>query len=156
MYEWDEETKVWNAAHHPFTSPHEEDIKAGRLTNDKGAVRALAYDIVLNGTELGSGSIRIHRKDVQAEIFRSLGMSDEEAKARFGFFLDALEYGTPPHGGIALGLDRIVMILAGATSLREVIAFPKTARAIDLMVDAPSPATDQQLKELSLKITTRT
>ena len=113
MYEWDEESKVWNAAHHPFTSPHEDDILAGRLTNDKGAVRALAYDIVLNGTELGSGSIRIHRKDVQAEIFRSLGMSDEEAKERFGFFLDALEYGTPPHGGIALGLDRIVMIPGG-------------------------------------------
>jgi aspartyl-tRNA synthetase len=155
MYEWDEESKVWNAAHHPFTSPHEEDIKAGRLTSDKGAVRALAYDVVLNGTELGSGSIRIHRKDVQAEIFRSLGMSDEEAKERFGFFLDALEYGTPPHGGIALGLDRIVMILAGATSLREVIAFPKTAKAIDLMVDAPSPVSDQQLKELSLRIAPR-
>jgi aspartyl-tRNA synthetase len=155
MYEWDEETKTWNAAHHPFTSPHEEDIKAGRLTSDKGAVRALAYDIVLNGTELGSGSIRIHRKDVQAEIFRSLGMSDEEAKERFGFFLDALEYGTPPHGGIALGLDRIVMILAGATSLREVIAFPKTAKAIDLMVDAPTPVSDQQMKELHLKVTAR-
>jgi aspartyl-tRNA synthetase len=155
MYEWDEETKTWNAAHHPFTSPHEEDIKAGRLTSDKGAVRALAYDIVLNGTELGSGSIRIHRKDVQAEIFRSLGMSDEEAKERFGFFLDALEYGTPPHGGIALGLDRIVMILAGATSLREVIAFPKTAKAIDLMVDAPTPVSEQQLKELHLKVAAR-
>ena len=155
MYEWDEEHKVWNAAHHPFTSPHEEDIKAGRLTNDKGAVRALAYDIVLNGTELGSGSIRIHRQDVQAEIFRSLGMTDEEAKERFGFFLDALEYGTPPHGGIALGLDRIVMILAGATSLREVIAFPKTAKAIDLMVDAPTPVSEQQLKELSLRVATR-
>jgi aspartyl-tRNA synthetase len=156
MYEWDEETKVWNAAHHPFTSPHEEDIKAGRLTSDKGAVRALAYDIVLNGTELGSGSIRIHRKDVQAEIFRSLGMSDEEAKERFGFFLDALEYGTPPHGGIALGLDRIVMILAGATSLREVIAFPKTAKAIDLMVDAPTPVSEQQMRELHLRTVTRT
>jgi aspartyl-tRNA synthetase len=155
MYEWDEETKTWNAAHHPFTSPHEEDIKAGRLTSDKGAVRALAYDIVLNGTELGSGSIRIHRKDVQAEIFRSLGMSDAEAKERFGFFLDALEYGTPPHGGIALGLDRIVMILAGATSLREVIAFPKTAKAIDLMVDAPTPVSEQQLRELHLRIVTR-
>ncbi len=155
MYEWDEEHKVWNAAHHPFTSPHEEDIKAGRLTNDKGAVRALAYDIVLNGTELGSGSIRIHRQDVQAEIFRSLGMSDAEAKERFGFFLDALEYGTPPHGGIALGLDRIVMILAGASSLREVIAFPKTAKAIDLMVDAPTPVSDQQLKELSLRVAAR-
>jgi aspartyl-tRNA synthetase len=155
MYEWDEEEKTWNAAHHPFTSPHEDDIKSGALFNDKGAVRALAYDIVLNGTELGSGSIRIHRKDVQTEIFRSLGMSDEEAKQRFGFFLDALEYGTPPHGGIALGLDRIVMILAGASSLREVIAFPKTAKAIDLMVDAPSPATEQQMKELHLKTVVR-
>jgi aspartyl-tRNA synthetase len=156
MYEWNEEHKRWDAAHHPFTSPHEEDIKAGRLTNDKGAVRALAYDIVLNGTELGSGSIRIHRKDVQAEIFRSLGMDDAEQKERFGFFLDALEYGTPPHGGIALGLDRIVMILAGANSLREVIAFPKTAKAIDLMVDAPTPVSEQQMRELSLRTVTRT
>lgn len=155
MYEWDEEAKVWQAAHHPFTSPHEEDIKAGGLTNDKGAVRALAYDIVLNGTELGSGSIRIHRKDVQAEIFRSLGMDEAEQKARFGFFLDALEYGTPPHGGIALGLDRIVMILAGASSLREVIAFPKTAKAIDLMVDAPTPVSEQQMRELSLRTVAR-
>ena len=152
MYEWNEETKTWDAAHHPFTSPHEEDIKSGALVNDKGSVRALAYDVVLNGTELGSGTIRIHRKDVQAEIFRSLGMSDEEAKARFGFFLDALEYGTPPHGGIALGLDRIVMILAGASSLREVIAFPKTAKAIDLMVDAPTTVSDLQLRELNLRI----
>ena len=116
---------MWQAAHHPFTSPHEEDIKAGRLTSDKGAVRALAYDIVLNGTELGSGSIRIHRKDVQAEIFRSLGMDEAEQKERFGFFLDALEYGTPPHGGIALGLDRIVMILAGATSLARSDCVPE-------------------------------
>ena len=155
MYEWNEETRTWDAAHHPFTSPHEDDITSGRLVSDKGAVRALAYDIVLNGTELGSGSIRIHRKDVQAEIFRSLGMSNEEAQARFGFFLDALEYGTPPHGGIALGLDRIVMILAGAQSLREVIAFPKTAKAIDLMVDAPTPVSDTQLRDLSLRVTTR-
>jgi len=155
MYEWNEEHKTWDAAHHPFTSPHEDDITSGRLVNDKGAVRALAYDIVLNGTELGSGSIRIHRKDVQAEIFRSLGMSDEEAHQRFGFFLDALEYGTPPHGGIALGLDRIVMILAGASSLREVIAFPKTAKAIDLMVDAPTTVSDTQLRDLSLRIVSR-
>ena len=155
MYEWNEEHKRWDAAHHPFTSPHEEDIRSGKLTSDKGAVRALAYDIVLNGTELGSGSIRIHRQDVQAEIFRSLGMSDAEAKERFGFFLDALEYGTPPHGGIALGLDRIVMILAGATSLREVIAFPKTAKAIDLMVDAPTPVSEQQMRELHLKTVLR-
>ncbi len=156
MYEWNEETRTWDAAHHPFTSPHEDDITSGRLVSDKGAVRALAYDIVLNGTELGSGSVRIHRKDVQQEIFRSLGMSNEEAQARFGFFLDALEYGTPPHGGIALGLDRIVMILAGAQSLREVIAFPKTAKAIDLMVDAPTPVSDQQMRELSLRIVPRT
>ena len=151
FFEWDDEEKIWTAAHHPFTSPHEDDLKTGRLTSDPGAVRALAYDIVLNGTELGSGSIRIHRQDVQQEIFRALGMSDEEARERFGFFLDALTYGTPPHGGIALGLDRIAMILCGATSLREVIAFPKTAKAIDLMVDAPTPATDKQMKELHLK-----
>jgi len=155
MYEWNEETKTWDAAHHPFTSPHEEDIKSGALVNNKGSVRALAYDVVLNGTELGSGSIRIHRKDVQSEIFRSLGMSDEEAHKRFGFFLDALEYGTPPHGGIALGLDRIVMILAGAQSLREVIAFPKTAKAIDLMVNAPTMVSDQQLRELNLRVVAR-
>lgn len=155
MYEWNEEAKRWDAAHHPFTSPHEEDIRSGALYHDKGSVRALAYDVVLNGTELGSGSIRIHRKDVQQEIFRTLGMSDEEAHERFGFFLDALEYGTPPHGGIALGLDRIVMILAGANSLREVIAFPKTAKAIDLMVDAPSLVSELQLRELNLRIAHR-
>jgi aspartyl-tRNA synthetase len=151
FFEWDEQTKTWTFAHHPFTSPHEEDLKAGRMTSDPEAVRALAYDIVLNGMELGSGSIRIHRQDVQQQIFRALGMSDEEAKDRFGFFLEALQYGTPPHGGIALGLDRLVMILAGATSLREVIAFPKTAKAIDLMVDAPTPVSDAQLKELHIR-----
>jgi aspartyl-tRNA synthetase len=155
MYEWNEEHKTWDAAHHPFTSPHEDDILSGKLVDDKGAVRALAYDVVLNGTELGSGSIRIHRKDVQQQIFNSLGMSNEEAHERFGFFLDALEYGTPPHGGIALGLDRIVMILAGAGSLREVIAFPKTAKAIDLMVDAPTTVSDIQLRDLSLRVVTR-
>jgi aspartyl-tRNA synthetase len=151
MFEWDEDTKTWVAAHHPFTSPDEDDLKAGRLTSDPGAVRALAYDIVLNGTELGSGSIRIHQRAVQSEIFRALGMSDEEAKERFGFFLEALTFGTPPHGGIALGLDRIAMILAGAPSLREVIAFPKTAKAIDLMVDAPTPVSDTQLRELHIR-----
>ena len=155
FFEWDEQTKTWTFAHHPFTSPHEEDLKAGRMTSDPEAVRALAYDIVLNGMELGSGSIRIHRQDVQQQIFRALGMSDEEAKDRFGFFLEALQYGTPPHGGIALGLDRLVMILAGATSLREVIAFPKTAKAIDLMVDAPTPVSDAQLKELHIRPTPR-
>jgi aspartyl-tRNA synthetase len=160
MFEWDEGDKRWNAAHHPFTSPHEEDMKlleAGvESLNDPqsplSAVRALAYDVVLNGTELGSGSIRIHRQDVQSRIFRALGMSEEEARARFGFFLEALEYGTPPHGGIALGLDRIVMIIAGAESLREVIPFPKTARAVDLMVDAPTPVSEAQLRDLGIAV----
>jgi aspartyl-tRNA synthetase len=108
--------------------------------------------VVLNGTELGSGSIRIHRQDIQRQIFRALGMTEDEARARFGFFLEALEYGTPPHGGIALGLDRIAMILAGADSLREVIPFPKTARAVDLMVDAPTPVNREQLDELKIWI----
>jgi aspartyl-tRNA synthetase len=160
MFEWDEGEKVWNAAHHPFTSPHEEDmskLESGVESlhdplSPLSAVRALAYDIVLNGTELGSGSIRIHRQDVQSRIFRALGMTEDEARTRFGFFLEALDYGTPPHGGIALGLDRIVMILAGAESLREVIPFPKTARAVDLMVDAPTPVSEAQLWELGIAI----
>src|SRR5438552_447674 len=150
MFEWDEEGKRWAAAHHPFTSPHERDMD--KLESDPGAVRALAYDVVLNGTELGSGSIRIHRQDIQRKIFRALGMTEEEARSRFGFFLEALEYGTPPHGGIALGLDRLVMILAGADSLREVIPFPKTARAVDLMVDAPTPVSEAQLRELGIQV----
>src|SRR6266576_1139527 len=160
MFEWDEGEKQWMAAHHPFTSPHEEDMKLLEQGVDSvndpqstlSAVRALAYDVVLNGTELGSGSIRIHRQDIQAKIFKALGMTDEEARKRFGFFLEALEYGTPPHGGIALGLDRIVMILTGAESLREVILFPKTARAVDLMVDAPTPVDERQLRDLGISI----
>jgi aspartyl-tRNA synthetase len=160
MFEWDEAEKQWMAAHHPFTSPHEQDMalleQGVDSVNDPqstlSAVRALAYDVVLNGTELGSGSIRIHRQDIQAKIFKALGMTDEQAKKRFGFFLEALEYGTPPHGGIALGLDRIVMILAGAESLREVIPFPKTARAVDLMCDAPTPVDERQLRELGISI----
>ncbi len=150
MFEWDETEGRWNAAHHPFTSPHDDDMD--KLESDPGAVRALAYDVVLNGTELGSGSIRIHRQDIQSKIFKALGMSPEEQQARFGFFLEALQYGTPPHGGIALGLDRIVMILAGAESLREVIPFPKTAKAVDLMVDAPTPVSERQLKELGIAV----
>jgi len=150
MFEWDEDGKRWAAAHHPFTSPHERDMD--RLESDPGSVRALAYDVVLNGTELGSGSIRIHRQDIQQKIFHDLGMTEAEARSRFGFFLEALEYGTPPHGGIALGLDRIVMILANAESLREVIPFPKTARAVDLMVDAPTPVSDAQLKDLGIQV----
>jgi aspartyl-tRNA synthetase len=160
MFEWDNGEKRWNPAHHPFTSLHEEDMAKLEANIDSahdpksplGEIRALAYDVVLNGTELGSGSIRIHRQDIQRKIFQALGMSDEEARARFGFFLEALEYGTPPHGGIALGLDRIVMILAGADSLREVIPFPKTARAVDLMVDAPTPVSEAQLRELGIRV----
>jgi aspartyl-tRNA synthetase len=150
MFEYDVATAKWMPAHHPFTAPFEADMK--NLVADPASVRANCYDLAMNGMELGSGSIRIHRKDVQQQIFQSLGISDEEARARFGFFLDALEYGTPPHGGIALGLDRIVMLLAGAPSLREVIAFPKTAKAVDLMVDAPTTATEQQLKELHIRV----
>ena len=150
MFEWDEGERRWNAAHHPFTSPHDEDMD--KLETDPAMVRALAYDVVLNGTELGSGSIRIHRQDVQSRIFHALGMTEEEARSRFGFFLEALEYGTPPHGGIALGLDRIVMILAGADSLREVIPFPKTAAAKDLMMEAPTPVPEGQLRDLGIAV----
>jgi aspartyl-tRNA synthetase len=150
MFEWDESEGRWNAAHHPFTSPHEEDMPI--LESDPGAARSLAYDVVLNGTELGSGSIRIHRQDIQSSIFKALGMSPEEQQLRFGYFLEALQYGTPPHGGIALGLDRIVMILAGTNSLREVIPFPKTAKAVDLMMDAPTPVSEKQLKELGIAV----
>ncbi|MGD0631915.1 MAG: aspartate--tRNA ligase [Terracidiphilus sp.] len=150
MFEYELSTGKWVPAHHPFTAPHEHDM--ANLITDPASVRANCYDLAMNGLELGSGSIRIHRKDIQQQIFQSLGISDEEARARFGFFLDALEYGTPPHGGIALGLDRIVMLLAGSSSLREVIAFPKTAKAIDLMADAPTTVTDQQLKELHIRV----
>lgn len=150
LLEWGGEDQRWFSMHHPFTSPLDEDV--ARLETDPGAVRAKAYDLVLNGSEIGGGSIRIHEAALQARIFQRLGISDEEATLRFGFFLEALEYGTPPHGGIALGLDRIVALLSGESSIREVIAFPKTATAVDLMADAPSAVDPKQLRELHLRI----
>ncbi len=149
MFEYHEDDQRWYAMHHPFTSPVDEDLD--KLESDPGSVRAKAYDLVFNGNELGGGSIRIHRSDVQARIFKALGLSEEEAREKFGFFLDALSYGTPPHGGIALGLDRIVMLFAKAKSLREVIAFPKVASCSDLMTDSPSAVTPEQLAELKIK-----
>jgi aspartyl-tRNA synthetase len=150
LLEYNDEDRRWYAMHHPFTSPLDDDV--AQLESDPGAVRAKAYDLVLNGSEIGGGSVRIHDAALQARIFQRLGISDDEARARFGFFLEALEYGTPPHGGIALGLDRIVAILAGESSIREVIAFPKTATAVDLMAGAPSTVDPKQLRELHLKI----
>jgi aspartyl-tRNA synthetase len=148
LLEWEPAEKRFVSLHHPFTSPVEEDLPL--LDVDPGQVRAKAYDVVLNGYEVGGGSIRIHDPALQAKIFRLLSLSDEEARERFGFFLDALGYGTPPHGGIALGLDRIAMILAGEKSLRDVIAFPKTASQVDLMSGSPSGVRDEQLRELGV------
>jgi aspartyl-tRNA synthetase len=139
-------------AHHPFTSPVEEDLEL--LESDPGAVRAQAYDPVLNGYELGSGSIRIHRADVQERVFTALGIEKQDAQARFGFLLNVLRYGAPPHGGIALGLDRVAMLLAGVTSIRDVIAFPKTTSGVDLMADSPSAVEPEQLRELGIDLRT--
>jgi aspartyl-tRNA synthetase len=151
LLEWNEDEKRYDPMHHPFTSPIDEDIP--RLTAAPGEVRAKAYDLVLNGSEIAGGSIRIHDPAVQSQVFRLLNIQDEEARLRFGFFLEALEYGTPPHGGIALGLDRIAMILAGETSIRDVMAFPKTAAAMDLMAGAPSAVDPRQLRELHIRVT---
>jgi len=150
MFEWIEEEKRYEFMHHPFTAPLESDRHL--LETDQGRARARAYDLVLNGSEIGGGSIRIHDQALQKLIFRLLGISDDEAKLRFGFFVDALEYGTPPHGGIALGLDRIAAILCAEPSIRDVIAFPKTAQAVDLMAGAPSTVSDKQLRELHLSL----
>jgi aspartyl-tRNA synthetase len=149
MFEWSETEGRHMAMHHPFTAPRDED--RGRLDTDLGTVLAKAYDLVLNGSEIGGGSIRIHEQPLQRRIFELLQISDEDALARFGFFLEALEYGTPPHGGIALGVDRIVALLAGEASIRDVIAFPKTSAAVDLMTGAPSSVSPRQLRELHLR-----
>ncbi|MDP3703134.1 MAG: amino acid--tRNA ligase-related protein, partial [Candidatus Omnitrophota bacterium] len=148
LFHWNEDTKRWDAEHHPFTAPHPDDIS--RMPKDPGMVRSRAYDLILNGTELGSGSIRIHQADVQRQIFQVLGLADAVVQERFGFLLQAFAYGAPPHGGFALGLDRLVALATGAASIREVIAFPKTAKAVDPVTDAPSPVTEAQLKELGI------
>ena len=152
LVQWDEEEARYLACNHPFTSPYEEDIEL--LEVDPSRVRAKAYDVVLNGIEIGGGSIRIHQKDLQERVFRVLGMNSEEVADKFGFLLEALCFGAPPHGGIALGLDRLVMLLAGENSIRDVIAFPKTARALDLMCRAPSPVSEKQLSELHIHVDT--
>ncbi|WP_026853062.1 aspartate--tRNA ligase [Geothrix fermentans] len=148
LLEWSEEAGRFVACHHPFTSPHPDDLDL--LETDPGKCRAVAYDLVLNGFEVGGGSIRIHDAETQSRMFRTIGIGEEEARAKFGFLLDALSYGAPPHGGLALGLDRLVMLLAGVDNIREVIAFPKTAQARCLMTDAPSPVDERQLRELHL------
>ena len=159
MFEHDEQTDMYAAAHHPFTSPMDEDLeKFKTAVNDNsqhhllGEVRAKAYDAVINGYECAGGSIRIHQKDIQALNFKALGLSPEKARERFGFFLDALEYGTPPHGGFAAGIERTCMILCGTENIRDVMAFPKTASAQDLMMDSPGEVDASQLKELGIKI----
>ena len=150
MFEYDDEAQRWNAVHHPFTSP--KDGHEDWLETDPGRCISKAYDVVLNGIELGGGSVRIHREEVQSKVFRALKIDAEEAQAKFGFLLDALQYGAPPHGGIAIGLDRFVMLMTGAESLRDVIAFPKTQRAQDLLTNAPGPVDDKQLRELHIRL----
>jgi len=150
LLEEDPEAGRWVSLHHPFTAPHPDDLSA--LVTDPGNVRSRAYDMVLNGTEIGGGSIRIHQSEVQQQVFSALGFDEQEAKARFGFLLDALRFGAPPHGGIAFGIDRIVSMVAGEDSIRDVIAFPKTQRASCLLTEAPGDVDLEQLRELGLRV----
>jgi aspartyl-tRNA synthetase len=150
MFEWDGDAKRWQAMHHPFTSPANLDYAA--LAASPGEATAKAYDMVLNGSEIGGGSVRIHSQELQSVVFDLLGISPEEARIKFGFLLDALKFGAPPHGGIAFGLDRLVMLMAGADSIRDVIAFPKTQTAADLLMDAPTEVSEAQLKELHIRV----
>jgi len=150
LLDWNEEEGRWNAMHHPFTSALDEDLPL--LETEPGKVRAKAYDVVCNGWEIGGGSIRIHRREMQERMFRALGLSKENVQAEFGHLLEAFEYGAPPHGGIAPGIDRLVMLLAGEHNIREVMAFPKTQQAMDLTFGAPSPISEQQLAELHLQL----
>jgi aspartyl-tRNA synthetase len=150
LFEWDDERKSWAAAHHAFTRPHDDCVAL--LETDPGRVLCWRYDLVLNGFEIGGGSIRLHDPEVQQKVFRALGIGDDEARAKFGFLLDALRFGAPPHGGIAIGMDRLSMLLSGAESLRDVIPFPKTQKGTDLMTDAPNAVTPEQLAELKIRV----
>jgi aspartyl-tRNA synthetase len=152
LFQFDAEENRWVSEHHPFTSPNMEDWSKHKASGNLGAIRSSAYDLVLNGNEVASGSIRIHRPDLQKEIFDTIGLGEEEIQERFGFLLKAFRFGAPPHGGIALGIDRIVAIIMGVDSIREVIAFPKNQKAVDPMTSAPSPVNEKQLKELGIKI----
>ncbi len=147
---WNEDQKRWDSLHHPFTAPKDEDVD--KLESDTGSVLSKAYDLVVNGSELGGGSVRIHRQDVQQRVFSLLGIDEQQARMKFGFLLDALKFGAPPHGGIAMGLDRVIMHVCGTSNIRDVIAFPKTQNGADLMTEAPSPVDDKQLQELSLRL----
>jgi aspartyl-tRNA synthetase len=149
LFEYDDQKKTWAAAHHAFTRPHDEHVAL--IDTDPGNVLCYRYDLVLNGFELGGGSIRLHDPVVQAQVFRALGIGEEEAQAKFGFLLKALKFGAPPHGGIALGMDRLMMLITGRESLRDVIAFPKTQKGVDPMTDAPNPVSAEQLAELRIR-----